>query len=505
MVALVYFYTMLKSILVSVLFFCFAFNSKAEKVYEFNSTCQQAYREITQLKLNSGQQLINKAKQQNPDNLIPLVLESYIDFFTLFFNEDPAEFNLRMPKFEERIDALKAGSKASPFYNFCLGAVYLHKAAINIKFDNKTRAGLDFQTAYKYIKQNQKAFPTFIPNQLLHGGLQAIAGTIPKGYQWIAGLFGIKGSIKDGMKTVNAFVNSSDPWARLMFNEAAFMNCYLQFYIENKKDEALQFIKTKKLDVINNHLFAYMDANLSINNKQIDNALAIIQNRNKSPEYLQTAVWDFQLGFINMYHLNTKQAIDYFTNYLTKFKGSFYVKDVYQKISWCYLLQSNITAAEEAKKNCIKKGATISDADKQALKDAKKNVWPNIVLLKARILNDGGYNTDALATLQGKSTSSFTNEADQLEFNYRVGRINDDLKKEDDAIAFYLKAIAIGIERTEYYAARAALQIGMIYEKRGDRMNAIKYYEQCIEMENHDYKNSLDQRAKSGIARCKGE
>ncbi|HPH22586.1 MAG TPA: tetratricopeptide repeat protein, partial [Chitinophagaceae bacterium] len=163
------------------------------------------------------------------------------------------------------------------------------------------------------------------------------------------------------------------------------------------------------------------------------------------------------------------------------------------------------TAANNARMNCIKKGATITDADKQALKDAKKNTWPNVTLLKARILNDGGLNQQAIQVLQGKSTSSFSKEEEQLEFTYRVGRINDDLGKDEDAIAFYLKAIAIGQERTEYYAARAALQIGMIYERKGNKKTAIQYYQQCLDMENHDYKNSLDQRAKSGIARCKGE
>ncbi len=488
-----------------VLFLIIYITCSAQKVYEFNTTCQQAYKEIVQLKLNNGLQLINKAKVQNPDNLIPIILESYIDFFTLFFNEDPTEFKLRLPKFEERLNLLKNGDATSPFYNFCIGTVYLHKAAVNIKQDNKTRAGLDFQLAYKYFKQNKKAFPTFVPNQLLDGGLQAVAGTIPKGYQWIAGLFGIKGSITEGMKTVTTFVNSNNPWAKLMFNEAAFIYCYLSFYIENKKPEALQFIINKKLDVVNNHLFTYMAANLALNNKQIDYAASVVQNRNKSADYLSTAAWDFQMGFVNLYHLNTKTAIDYFEQYLKKFKGSFYVKDVYQKISWCYYLQGNIVAAEEARKNCIKKGASITDADKQALKDAKKNVWPNINLLKARILNDGGFNNEALAILQGKSTSSFTNEAEQLEFTYRVARINDDLEKDDDAIAFYLKAIAIGVNRTEYFAARAALQIGMIYEKRGNKLYAIKYFEQCLAMDDHDYKNSLDQRAKSGIARCKGE
>jgi hypothetical protein len=63
--------------------------AKAGYVYEFNSTCQQAYLEITKLKLSNGQALINKAKQQNPDNLIPVALENYIDFYTLSLMKIP--------------------------------------------------------------------------------------------------------------------------------------------------------------------------------------------------------------------------------------------------------------------------------------------------------------------------------------------------------------------------------------------------------------------------------
>jgi hypothetical protein len=90
----------------------------AQKIYEFNSTCQMVYKEIVQLKLNNAQALINKAKQQNANNLIPLVLESYVDFFTLFFNEDPEEFKVRLPKFEERIKQLNDGFKAHHFITF---------------------------------------------------------------------------------------------------------------------------------------------------------------------------------------------------------------------------------------------------------------------------------------------------------------------------------------------------------------------------------------------------
>ena len=60
----------------------------------------------------------------------------------------------RKQKFEERIEAIKDGPKSSPFYNFCLSVIYLHKAAVAIKFNEMWSAGWDAKKAYQYIKDN---------------------------------------------------------------------------------------------------------------------------------------------------------------------------------------------------------------------------------------------------------------------------------------------------------------------------------------------------------------
>jgi tetratricopeptide (TPR) repeat protein len=120
-------------------------------------------------------------------------------------------------------------------------------------------------------------------------------------------------------------------------------------------------------------------------------------------------------------------------------------------------------------------------------------------------LNDGGYQKEALAVLKEKTVDSFPKPEEALEYVYRMARIYDDMGKDDEAIEYYLTAIKLGKNRQEYYAARAAVQIGFIYETRAQKAKAITFYQQCLDMGNHEYKDSLDQRAKSGIARCKGE
>lgn len=477
----------------------------AQPVFEFNSTCQQAFQEITRLKINSGKLLVQKARQQNPDNLIPELLDNYIDFYTLFLNEDPAELKSRLPNFEIRLNKVKQGPASSPFYLYCQSMILLQRAASVIKAGKFLDATWDCRRSYLLIKENKKNFPTFTPNDLPYGTLQAVTGTIPKGYRWIAGILGMKGSLTEGMNTVRNFVNGTDPWQRVFFNEAAYVYPYMLFYLENKKEEALQFSKTAKIDLVNNHLHLYMAVNLCINNQQAEQAASLIKNRAQSPDYLNTAFWDFEMGFAQLYHLQTSAAARYFENFLSAFKGKFYVKDVYQKLSWCYWLEGNKTKAEEMRQFVLKKGSTDSDADKKALADARSGIWPNKWLLKARLLSDGGYHTEALKILTSTPDDPIDSQAEQLEWVYRKARVFDGLGRTDEALQNYATTIRLGENSTSYYAARAALQTGQIYENRGNKALAIQYYQQCLNMDYIEYKNSLDQRAKSGIARCKGE
>src|SRR5216683_6613896 len=94
----------------------FPYSGNSQKVFDFNSTCQQAYKEIIQLRLQEGQRLINTAKAENANNLIPYFLENYIDFFELFFNEDPSEYRKRIGNRDLRLDLLDEGPEDSPLY-----------------------------------------------------------------------------------------------------------------------------------------------------------------------------------------------------------------------------------------------------------------------------------------------------------------------------------------------------------------------------------------------------
>jgi tetratricopeptide (TPR) repeat protein len=476
----------------------------AQKVFDFNTRCRQAYHEIVQLKLSNGQQLLNAEKTQHPNNLVPFFLENYIDFFTLFFNEDPAEYKKRLPNLDKRLALMNQGPKQSPFHLFTRAVIHFQWAAIRVKFGHNWDAGWEFRRSFLQVKENAQSFPDFSPNHLYRGAMQVAAGSIPDGYKWLSNLLGISGSIKNGMATLNNFLQRTDDWSVLFHDEAVFYNCYLMFYIGNDKEGVFKFIGQQQLDVVNNYLFAFLATNLHLNNQEAQKAEQIINNRNTGAGYLPMPVWDMEMGYAKLHRLDP-DAATYLERFLATFKGKFYVKDVLQKLSWHYYLQGNQAKAEACRQQIKQRGSTDTEADKQAQKEAGTDTWPNKLLLQARLLNDGGYYRQALALLHGKTIHNFSLPEEKVEFSYRAGRLYDDLGLDSQAIVYYKQAVDLGVQRKEYFAARAALQTGFIFEQWGDKSAAIQWFQRCLDMEDHDFKNSLDSRAKAGIARCNNE
>ncbi len=474
----------------------------AQSHFSYNEGCRAAYEEIIKLRLAPAQSLLDAEKRKDPGNLVPVLLENYIDFFTLFFNEDPAQYKLLAPNREKRLALLKNGPANSPWYRFSTGVIHFQWAVVRIKFGYNWDGGWEFRRAYVDFRDNASRFPDFHPNKMYRSAMQVAAGTIPDGYKWLSNLLGIRGTIKEGMNGLRSFLRNNDPQAQLYRNEALFYFCYLSFYVENDKDGVLELVQREALDTKNNHLFAYLATNLSIHNQQAENALAVIIGRNTDAGYFKTPVWDLEKGYVLLYKGSPEAGVA-FERFIKDFKGRYYVKDALQKLAWHYYMADDLTKANQYRQELIRRPESNSEADKQAHREAESGVWPNKLLLRARLYSDGGYHREALRLLHGKSERDFTGIAEQLEFYYRAARIYDDLGNDSEALRFYQLAINLGRNRKEYYAARAALQSGFIYEQQKRFDLARQQFNSVLAMKDHEFKNSIDQKAKAGLNRCR--
>jgi tetratricopeptide (TPR) repeat protein len=465
----------------------------------FSPNCQEAYKCFMSMKINAGKQLLANELLTNKKNILPLVLINYEDFISLSFNENPAEYKIRKLLLNKRLDIVETGNKKSPYYLFSKALLFFQWSLIQIKYGDYWNAAWDFRKAYHLFKENKSKHPDFTPNNIYLGVQESVMSTIPSGYKWASSVLGLKGNMSNGMLMLKNYNNSSE---HLFKEESKLYYIYLKNYLENDIEGANQLISTYQMDTKNNQLFVFMASNLALNNKKAQVAETILLKRNKSADYLSFPMLDYELGNAKMKKLDFS-AIQYFQKFIQQNKGNFYIKDATYSIALCYYLQDDLKSANEYLTKVKTIGKTESDADKQALKRALKGIFPDKLLLKTRLLNDGGYNAEALKIATAILPSTLKTDVEQLELIYRIARIYDDLEQFDKALLYYNQTIERGINSSEYFAARACLQAGYIYEKKGLFAKAKAYYNKELSLGEHDFKNSLDQRAKSSLNRLK--
>ena len=88
-----------------------------------------------------------------------------------------------------------------------------------------------------------------------------------------------------------------------------------------------------------------------------------------------------------------------------------------------------------------------------------------------------------------------------IEYYYRKGRIYDEMQNIGLAKDNYKKTIDLGQNANYFFAAKSALQLALIHEKNAENKKAIYFFNKCIAMQDHEYEQSLEQKAKAGLNR----
>lgn len=486
-----------------VVIFCFILSSiycsANEYTYTYTPGCSKAYQQYMSLQLAEGTATIMQEIRQNPYNLLPTYLADNEDCLLLLFNGDKNDYEQRKGHMDARLDLLGRGDENSPWYRFCRAGIYMHWAFIGIRFGDNLKAATYFRRSFLLLKENRKLFPAFEYNDVLWGLEVTAVGAIPDSYKWIAAAFGLKGDVKKGIGLITGFLNKhtiQDP----LYNEAQFYYAYLGFYVGSQQELVWKMLSGSQFHAANNLLNLFLKTNIALNYRKADAAIQALQQAQSCSHYNDFPAMDFEMASA-LYLKLDGNCISYYKKFLSRYKGGMFVKESWQRIGLTYYLQGNMPMAMAALEKVKQQGTTHTDADKQAMRFAKENKWPDKVLLQARLLIDGGYYQQALDKIGSIKSPESLPIGDKLEYYFRLGRAEDELGNTAKAIACYEKTINMGKERPEHFAARAALQMGFIYEKQNNVKRAIAMYQECLDMPEHDFQNSIDQQAKAGINR----
>lgn len=481
-------------------FLFLAFSLPASADFNFNNNCIEAYNAILSLRMNDARILIQKEKQQDPQNGIIVLLENYVDYFSLLASDNKNDYDRLKERKSTRVSLLEENDENSPYYRFSQAEVYLQWGLLKGRYGDYTSSAFDLKKAKSLLEDNIEKYPDFLPDQKSLGLINVVFGSLPPSLKSVSRFLGMKGDAQAGIRQLEV-LRTQLPKTKYNFynDEVIFFLCYIDIDLLHNKNNFAKLINylsgMEEKSLLRIYLKGYVAAKTAHN----EEAINFLQNAPVGPPYITLPAISYMLGNAKLNRMDT-DAYVYLQQYIHDYQGQNYIKDTYSKLAYYYLLQNNQEKYAYYLKLVRTKGYNIDQKDKQALKEAN-DARPDIDLLKARLYFDGGYFDKALAQIRNKKSASLKLLRDRIELSYRLGRIYERTDKLNDALSNYQDAVNAGKSTGYYYSAQAALNMAHIYEQRKDNKRAIAYYQQALDMHDHEYQTDIDNDAKEGLKR----
>lgn len=476
--------------------------SSQEYHFHYTDTGKQIYQDIIDLKLVSAGNALEKSMELDPFNLSYLHLSSYKDFFQLFISEDETYFKQAQKRKDKFLDLIKSElPESNPYKKFALAEIQLHSAINRSKFGQLFKSAKEILSAYNLLLDNQEAFPDFILNKKSLSVIHSLAETVSIP-DILKRLFGIDGSLEQGLTEIEEIIEHSQSDASFIFKEEVdAIYLYILMYQANDRAGALAYLKKARLDATQSLLSAFMVTKIYQRCGMNEEAIRLLSQKPTGPDYAAFPYLDFQEGLCKLRKLDPS-ALEHIKTYIENFSGRHYIKEANQKMAWAKLVFAEDIPGYKFYMSQVKKnGHDLVDGDQQAKNEEASKEMPDPTLLKARLLSDGGYHEKAYAMLVQKAYRYTDASKYALEFSYRMGRITQALKNYPESLEYYENTIAVGADKPAYFACSAALNTALIYESIHNNETAKAFFEKCLTINPKEYKNSLHQKARSGLQR----
>jgi len=467
--------------------------------FEFTTTNLSAYAALLELKVDKGETLLKKSIAEDPNNGITILLENYADAIRIFLSEDEVLFNKLSKREDQRIKKLQQLDKNSPYFLYTQAEIKMHWAILKLKIGNELSAFTTLRAAYKLLEENEKKFPEFIPTKKSLGLLNVLLGSIPSNYTWALSFLGMEGDIDKGLSQLALVSNSPTPFKL----EGLVIQTIVVNYIVHAQEGKMELAKNLYGSNTSNIILTYLYAAILTKNSKGAEALSVIQNRVQDSAFLYFPHIDLLLGELYLYKGDWEKSRNHYLTFLSHFKGKNSLKDTYFKLFLTYWMAGENDMAMRYFTKITSVGKTLYDSDKQAQRLAKNQELPNVVITRIRLYTDGGYFENAFEYLQPISLGQFKTKKDKLEYLYRSARLYHKVGRLNDAITYYEKTIELTKEETYYFAANSALQLGYIHQQANQKEEARTYFTLALSYKNHEYKNSIDNKAKAALNELK--
>jgi tetratricopeptide (TPR) repeat protein len=470
-----------------------------EKSWHFDPQLETIYKMVINLQTDEAHVHLNKINDKDRE-LYKLYVQSLNETIEVLFTEDLAKYNELEKRFKARSRLLESRPESAETI-FLQAEMSLQRGFNLLNLGQELNAVLAFRNAYQMAQDCLKKYPHFIPIKKTNGVLQVMVGSVPDKYHWFMSLLGMKGSVKIGQKQLDELRTSP-----VSLNlEATILYYVVKGLVNQQFDEGAKGLSEKLKTDPNNRLVIALVVNLMMKNAQSEEAYKYIQQLEAQKSGLQMPYMEYLKGEILMQQNKYDEAIVAYQKFIKAYKADSFKKDAYLKISLCYYLSGRITMAKTFWEKAKQTGNTKADPDVYADAMLSDKPFPNEKILKTRLYTDGGYYKEAKAMFQTIQLKDLKTYKEQVEYYYRKARLAHKTNDLNAAKLFYQQSMDMTGDNPWYFGASSALQMGYIFMAAHDTKKAKLYFEKALSYKKHEYKNSIDSKAKSGLEEVEGK
>lgn len=449
---------------------------------------------------------IQQGKIKSPENLAWVYMENYRDFFTQLIEEDEKKTEAYFLISKKRISALQTADKTNPYRLYATAVIHFHNGILYARKSSYLKAFQQFKAGLQDLELNQKKFPDFMLNAFPFSVVQVTVGAIPDSYRWCVELLGFpSGNMEGGLQNLSSCIQQLRATKNLFTPECEAVYAFLQLQLNNQPELAWNHIQESSLDASQGSLAGVVMTLIAMKSGKNKEALEYVQQIPQGEHYLTFPYIHFLHGKILLQQLHP-DAKKYFELFLRSNTHPHHIREAYWFLAWDAILHQQSKEFQSYIQLLKTKGNNASGSDHQAWKEAHRGYPPHPILIKARLLFDGGYYDAAwnqCQLLAAQISKKTLLPQYIVELNYRKGRILHAQNKWKSSEVYYSAAYEKGKSLPEFFAISSAVHLGEIFEKQGFTQKAITWYQIARKMESQEYQDDMHVKAKAGLNRLK--
>lgn len=463
---------------------------------------QTIYRQITSLRLSEARQGVQAWRQNGSPTPILYLLENYIDFAQALLDDQEVSTRHFYQQTAARLEATRRANSTSPWKRYAEAEMRLQQAVLLGKAGRYLTCAQETRRACALLEENRRQFPYFALNRKSIAIVQALLGALPDEFRWAAELLsGVRGSVSGGISALERLLAESAPETLFFEEEIRLAIALLRLNLLEDKESAWRALQGPRWKAHQNPLAAYSLAVVASRSGRNDEAIRLLEASPEGEPFHPFWQRHYLLGLLKMNRLD-QDADQPLRRFVRHFLGETGRWEACQKIAWHALLHGDTTGYRVWMSRLAAARRPHSEQDQAAWREAREGPIPDPVLLRARLLFDGGYYQRAYETLMQQPTHRYTGDL-ALERTYRLARITHALARYDEAEGYYRQTLEQGAQNPAYFACQSALQLGILYEQTRRCTLAKNAYQTCLRLKPQQYRISLHAKAKAGLDRLR--